>query len=51
MLASGVDDSPMMPTPMNDVITRRSGLASRSAAMEPMWSKSVWVSQVQRRSS
>ena len=40
-----------MPTPRNDVMTRSCGFSSSSAGREPMWSKSVWVSQIHRRSA
>ena len=38
----------MIPTPRNEVMTRILGLSSSRVAREPMWSKSVWVSQIQR---
>jgi hypothetical protein len=36
----------MMPTPTNEVMTRTRELISSRLATEPMWSKSVWVSQI-----
>ena len=41
----------MAPTPRNVVTTLRSAFSSSSACSAPMWSASVWVSQIQRRSA
>ena len=41
----------MMPVPRNVVIRRSSGFSSSSRARLPMWSKSVWLSQIHRSSA
>ncbi len=41
----------MMPTPRNVVITRSFGFSSSSWCRLPMWSESVWVSQIHLRSA
>ena len=40
----------MMPTPRNEVITRSWGFSASNWCKLPMWSKSVWVSQIHFRS-
>jgi hypothetical protein len=40
----------MIPTPRNVVMTVGRGFSASRRWSEPMWSKSVWLSQIQRRS-